>query len=100
MPSPTAPAPGTYDVTVTAKGFRKFEAAGVVLNVAQKSRVDVTLQVGTANTEVTVKATTAPQVQTESSELSGTVTGKEISQLQLNGRNFTQLVTLVPGVSN
>ncbi|MGA7569088.1 MAG: carboxypeptidase regulatory-like domain-containing protein [Terriglobales bacterium] len=94
------PAPGTYDVTVTAKGFRKFEAAGVVLNVAQKSRVDVTLQVGTANTEVTVEATTAPQVQTESSELSGTVTGKEISQLQLNGRNFTQLVTLVPGVSN
>ena len=40
------------------------------------------------------------QVETQSSELSGTVTGKEITQLELNGRNFTQLATLVPGVSN
>ena len=37
---------------------------------------------------------------TESSELGGTITGKEVLQLQLNGRNFTQLITLVPGVSN
>ena len=40
------------------------------------------------------------QVETQSSDLSGTVTGKEITQLELNGRNFTQLATLVPGVSN
>jgi hypothetical protein len=40
------------------------------------------------------------QVETQSSEISGVVTGKEITQLELNGRNFTQLVTLVPGVSN
>jgi hypothetical protein len=39
-------------------------------------------------------------VNTESSELGGTITGKELTQLQLNGRNFTQLITLVPGVSN
>src|SRR4029077_18258490 len=39
-------------------------------------------------------------VETQSSELAGTVNGKEISQLELNGRNFTQLVTLTPGVSN
>ncbi len=94
------PAPATYSVTVTSKGFRKFEARGVVLNVAQKSRVDVTLQVGAASTEVTVEGTTVAQVETQSSDLAGTVTGKEISQLALNGRNFTQLVTLVPGVSN
>src|SRR5204862_7301048 len=47
-----------------------------------------------------VQGTEVAQVETQSSELSGVVTGKEISQLQLNGRNFTQLVTLVPGVSN
>ena len=40
------------------------------------------------------------QVETQSSELAGTITGKEITQLELNGRNFTTLVTLVPGVSN
>src|SRR6185437_14893088 len=40
------------------------------------------------------------QVETQSSELASTITGKEVSQLELNGRNFTQLVTLTPGVSN
>jgi len=94
------PAPAAYSVTVTSKGFRKFEARGVVLNVADKTRVDVTLQVGAASTEVTVEGTLVAQVETQSSDLSGTVTGKEISQLALNGRNFTQLVTLVPGISN
>lgn len=94
------PAPGAYNVTVTSKGFKKFEARGVALSVAQKTRVDVTLQVGAASTEVTVEGTSVAQVETQSSDLSGTVTGKEISQLALNGRNFTQLVTLVPGISN
>src|ERR1700757_2522757 len=41
---------GTYDVTVTATGFKKFQAKGVVLDVAEKARVDVTLQVGAATT--------------------------------------------------
>ena len=92
--------PGPYDIAVTAQGFKKFLAKGVVLNVAQKARVDVPLQVGAATTEVTVVGADVAQVETQSSDLSGTVTGKQISQLALNGRNFTQLVNLVPGVSN
>jgi hypothetical protein len=91
---------GNYDVTVTAPGFKKFQAKGVVLDVAQKARVDVNLQVGAASTEIVVEGTNVAQVETQSSELAGTVTGKEITQLELNGRNFTTLVTLVPGVSN
>jgi hypothetical protein len=91
---------GSYDVTVTATGFKKFEAKRVALDVAQKARVDVTLQVGAATTEVVVEGTNVAQVETQSSELAGTVTGKEITQLELNGRNFTTLVSLVPGVSN
>ena len=91
---------GNFDVTVTATGFKKFQAKAVKLDVAEKARVDVTLQVGTASTEVVVEGTAVAQVETQSSELAGTVTGKEISQLELNGRNFTQLVTLTPGVSN
>jgi carboxypeptidase family protein len=91
---------GSYDVTVTAAGFKKFEAKGVVLDVAQKARVDVSLEVGAATTEVVVEGSNVAQVETQSSELAGTVTGKEITQLELNGRNFTTLVSLVPGVSN
>ena len=92
--------PGSYDLAITAPGFKKYQAKGVVLRVAQKARVDVALQVGAASTEVTVEGTAVAQVETQSSEMAGTVTGKEISQLQLNGRVFTQLVTLTPGVSN
>jgi hypothetical protein len=91
---------GRYDVIVTAAGFKKFQARGVVLDVAQKARVDIALEVGAITTEVVVEGSAVAQVETESSELSGTVNGKEISQLELNGRNFTQLVTLTPGVSN
>jgi hypothetical protein len=96
---PSLPA-GKYDVSVTAAGFKKYQAQGVILDVAQKARVDVAMQVGSDTTLVTVEGTSIAQVETQSSDLTGTVTGKEISQLQLNGRNFTQLVTLVPGVSN
>jgi hypothetical protein len=91
---------GSYDVIVTATGFKKYQAKGVKLDVAEKARVDVPLQVGAITTEVIVQGENVAQVETQSSELSGTVTGKQISQLELNGRNFTQLVTLAPGVSN
>jgi hypothetical protein len=91
---------GTYDVIVTAAGFKKFQAKGVVLDLAQRARVDVTMQVGSISTEVVVEGTNVAQVETQSSDLSGVVTGRQITQLELNGRNFTQLITLVPGVSN
>jgi hypothetical protein len=92
--------PGRYDITVTATGFRKYQVQGVMLRVAQDARVDAVLQVGNAHEEVTVNGEAAAQVNTQSSELGGTITGKEILQLQLNGRNFTQLIKLVPGVSD
>src|SRR6266850_2886930 len=71
---------GPINVTVTAQGFKKYEAKGVILSVAQKARADVALQVGAANTEVTVEGVNVGQVETQSSELAGTVTGKQISQ--------------------
>src|ERR1700733_13348941 len=91
---------GTYDLTVTSTGFKKYEAKAVVLGVAEKARVNVALQGGATTTEIVVQGSEVAQVETQSSDLGGTVTGKEISQLELNGRNFTQLATLVPGVSN
>src|SRR5437899_1102533 len=92
--------PGPVDVAVTAQGFKKFEAKGVILRVGQKARTDIALQVGASNTVVEVEGAAVAQVETQSSDLTGTVTGKQITQLELNGRNFTQLVTLIPGVSN
>src|SRR6267143_2995130 len=92
--------PGTYDLLVTAKGFKTFEAKGIIVRVAQKARVDVTLQVGQVSENVVVEGSNVAQVETQSSDLSGVVTGKEITQLELNGRSWVQLVALVPGVSN
>ena len=91
---------GSYDIIVTASGFKKYQAKGVKLDVAEKARVDVTLEVGSISTEVIVQGENVAQVETQSSDLSGTVTGKQITQLELNGRNYTTLITLVPGVSS
>ncbi|HYL83568.1 MAG TPA: carboxypeptidase regulatory-like domain-containing protein [Candidatus Angelobacter sp.] len=91
---------GTYNIEITAKGFKKFVVTGIVLRVAEKARADCALDVGEVTTEVTVTGEGVAQVETQSSEVSGVVTGRQISQLVLNNRNFVQLVTLVPGVSN
>jgi hypothetical protein len=91
---------GSYDITVMAEGFKKYQAKAVKLEVAEKARVNVALEVGAVTTEVVVQGADVAQVETQSSDLGGTVTGKEVSQLELNGRDFKQLVTLVPGVSN
>ncbi len=91
---------GTYNITVIAKGFQKFEAQNFVLEVAQKARVDVMLTVGTVTEEVVVTGENVAQVETQSSDIGQTITNKQVQELELNGRNFTQLVTLAPGVIN
>jgi hypothetical protein len=92
--------PGTYSLVISAKGFKKYDASGIILRVAEKARADATMEVGAENTEVTVEGTNVAQVETQTNELAGTITSKEISQLQLNGRVFTQLITLTPGITN
>jgi Carboxypeptidase regulatory-like domain len=91
---------GAYDISISAKGFKKYEANGVVLRVGQKARVDVTLEVGAITNEVVVAGQGLAQVETQSAQVGGTITGSEITQLQLNGRDFAQLITLTPGVNN
>jgi len=88
----------TYNIIVTAKGFSKYSARGVVLDVAQKSRIDIQLTVGAVTEVVEVTGESVAQVETTSSDLTNTITGKQIDNLVLNGRNFTQLVNLAPGV--
>lgn len=91
---------GHYNITAKAAGFQQYQIKDLVLRVSEKARADVTLNLGQVSTEVTVAGENVAQVQTESAELSGIVTNKQIGGLVLNGRNFTQLITLIPGVSN
>lgn len=91
---------GAYDLTISAKGFQTYKASGIVLRVGQKVRVDATLTVGAVETAVEVQGVSLAQVETQGSELAGTVTGRQITQLELNGRNYTQLVALTPGATN
>ena len=91
---------GTYNLAVTAKGFQKYSARGIVLDVAQKTRIDITLTLGAVTETVEVTGEAVAQVETQSAALSSTITGKQVNELVLNGRNFTQLVTLSPGVVN
>ena len=87
---------GPYELKVSAKGFQPA-AATFDLTVGAHQRVDVQLKVATANTSVTATAE-ATQLETESSERGQVVNEREIAELPLNGRQYSQLVELTAGV--
>ena len=89
---------GNYEVSAETSGFKKFVTTGVVLNVNAKVSVNVKLEVGNVVDKIEVKADAA-QVETTTGEVGRLVTGEQATQLQLNGRNFPQLLQLLPGVS-
>jgi osmotically-inducible protein OsmY len=87
---------GTYAVTAEAAGFKKTVAPNVKVEVAQRVQLDLALEIGQVAETVDVSA--APvQLQTSDSEISAVVESKAISDLPLNGRNFTQLMVLMAG---
>ncbi|HYL61671.1 MAG TPA: carboxypeptidase regulatory-like domain-containing protein [Candidatus Methylomirabilis sp.] len=90
---------GTYTVTIKASSFKAFVANEVVLHVGDHRTLDVSLAVGQVSETVTVTSTEAP-VETSSAAQSTTVIGTQVRELQLNNRNFIQLVALQPGVSS
>jgi hypothetical protein len=90
---------GHYSVTVDAKGFKKHIEKNIELNVNDKLTINATMQVG-ASTEVVEVQANPLQVELRSAETAGLVSGTQIRELSLNNRNYTQLVTLMPGVSN
>jgi len=89
--------PGTYQVKVTATGFKTMLVAGVLVQVNGTSRVDVHLAVGGVVEEVTVTGA-APLVETGNATLGTVVDHQAVVDLPLNGRSFAQLGTLIPGV--
>jgi len=89
---------GEYRVTVDAPHFATLVQEPVTLNVSQTVRVEYQLQVAAVKATVTVRAD-APLVDTSSNALGAVVTGREIVDLPLNGRNFSQLGLLQAGVA-
>ena len=90
---------GEYEVTVEKAGFKRGVRQGVTLVVAQQAVVNLTLEVGNVEQQVTVTAA-APIVNTTLSPTSGLVGEKEVKDLPLNGRSFDQLLTLNTGTVN
>ena len=91
---------GTYDVSVTAPNFAVQNLTYITLAAGQSLTVDATLMPQSTQNQVNVEAQGAAQVEVENATVSGTITQKEVAAIGLNGRNFTQLVALAPGVSN
>jgi outer membrane receptor protein involved in Fe transport len=89
--------PGTYEVRVTAMGFSTEVQKGITLTVGAQQELDFTMQVGqmTQTVEIT---TEAPTVELTSSTLSATVNATTVRELPLNGRSWTDLANLQPGV--
>jgi Carboxypeptidase regulatory-like domain/TonB-dependent Receptor Plug Domain len=89
---------GTYTVTAEAKGFKTLTKTGMELNVADVRVSDFQLETGAIQETVSVVANTLA-VKTVGGEVAGLVTGEQVRELPLNGRNFLQLAILMPGVS-
>ncbi|MBV8820699.1 MAG: carboxypeptidase regulatory-like domain-containing protein, partial [Acidobacteriaceae bacterium] len=89
---------GTYNITAEAQGFKKTVLTNVELTVDSKLAINLKLEVGNLIDTVTVQAEAA-QVETANGEVGRLISGEQATQIQLNGRNFPQLLALVPGVS-
>jgi hypothetical protein len=89
---------GEYEVRASNPGFQTVVHKGITLTVGSSPVVDFTLPVGQAQQTITVEAEVS-QVDTQSSAVGALVEGAQIRDLPLNGRNFTQLLTLAPGVT-
>jgi hypothetical protein len=89
----------TYNVTVEAANFKKSVSTEVKVDVGQRRQADVVLAAGNISETVTVVAD-AVAVDANSPTASTTINGDQVRELSLNNRNWVQLVTLAPGVSN
>ena len=93
-------APGRYTLIVAAPGFKEYKSSEVSVKAGETTRVDMTLQPASVASSVNVEGQTVTQVEQENAQIAGVITNKEVTTYALNGRNFTQLIALAPGVSN
>lgn len=91
-------APGDYAIDVRKDGFEAVHETGITLLVNQGAVLNFSLKVGNVQQSVTISAETA-SVQSSTAELGAVIEAKSVNSLPLNGRNFTELLQLAPGVS-
>ena len=89
--------PGAYEVTISAKGFQVLVQRGITLTVGAQQSLNLSLKVGLLSQKIEVNAA-PPDIQTTTSTISDTVDSRTVRQLPLNGRDWTSLATLEPGV--
>src|SRR5437870_5067329 len=90
---------GPYTVTVEQPGFQTSVTRDIAVSVATETRVDASLKPGQVSERIEVSAETLPAVETTSAELGGTLTAKTIDNVPVNGRDYTKLIYLNPGVA-
>jgi hypothetical protein len=88
---------GNYSISATAAGFKTQTRAGIVLNVNDVLKINITMDVGAVTETVEVTAASAP-VELGTPADSTTIEGTQVRELALGTRNFAQLVSLMPGV--
>lgn len=88
-----------YDISIEAPSFKKHVETGVHVNVGQRRGLDITLDVGDVAEVVTVEASPIA-VETTTAAVSTVISGRQVRELSLNNRNWVQLITLAPGVTN
>jgi Carboxypeptidase regulatory-like domain len=88
---------GTYKVVVTNSGFRSFTASGITLVLDQVYALNIKMELGQISEQVIVEASNV-QVETANTQLGTVISGDTIVDMPLNGRNWTQLQLLEPGV--
>ncbi|HEY3705788.1 MAG TPA: TonB-dependent receptor [Terracidiphilus sp.] len=98
--SVTALIPGSYTVTVSAKGFTSWEMNGIVLNQGDSRTVpNIHLKVGSETAEVTVISGADVEVPVDNAEVSATLNNELVDSAVLTGRNAAELIKMMPGVA-
>jgi hypothetical protein len=90
---------GIYNVAIEKAGFQKAVTTGVRVDVSVERRVDAVLKAGTVTQQIVVQGETLSQVETTSDTLGGTLTQDNVKDLPINGRDYTKLIFLNPGVA-
>jgi hypothetical protein len=91
---------GRYQVVIQAQGFSAAVSENISLTPGQSTVFNVQLTVGKEKEDISVQAGGTVQVETTNAEVTGTIQQEEVQTYGLNGRIATQLISLIPGVSN
>jgi hypothetical protein len=90
---------GTYTLKVEQSGFQTAKTTGIVVEVASTRRVDTILQPGQVQEQVEVSGESLSQVETSTDDLGSTLTANTVAEIPINGRDYTKLIYLTPGIT-